>query len=157
MTDTKTSALERRRFLKAVSSVVVLAPLGGLVACSGEPEPAAPPKPAQPSAAKNTPPPAPAEPAPAEPAPSAPTRPQPAANANLPLLAETDPQAQALGYVGDAAGVDTSRFPQYTAGSRCENCALYQGKPGSEQAPCPIFAGRQVRATGWCSAYSPKA
>ena len=33
----------------------------------------------------------------------------------------------------------------------------YQGKAGDAYGGCPIFAGKQVAATGWCSAYNKKA
>jgi hypothetical protein len=39
----------------------------------------------------------------------------------------------------------------------CANCALFQGKAGDAWGGCPIFAGRQVAAKGWCSAWAKKA
>lgn len=36
----------------------------------------------------------------------------------------------------------------------CGNCALYQGKTGDDTANCPLFAGKQVAAKGWCSAWA---
>lgn len=155
MTDFSKTA-SRRQLLKAVSSVVVLAPLGALVGCSGEQEPAAPPKPPapQPAAAKPA---APAAPAAATAPPPEPATPASPATANLPLLEETNPQAQALGYVSDAANADAAKFPQFAAGKQCANCSLYQGGAGSEQGPCSLFPGKQVKAAGWCSAHSPKA
>jgi hypothetical protein len=70
---------------------------------------------------------------------------------------EKDPQAFALGYVSDATNADAKKFPKYAAGQRCGNCALYQGKPTDPAAPCPLFAGKQVLAGAWCSAWAKKA
>lgn len=73
------------------------------------------------------------------------------------MLAETDAQAKALGYVADATKADKVKFPKFAAGQTCANCALYQGKAGAAAGPCPLFAGKQVAAKGWCSAYAKKA
>lgn len=67
-------------------------------------------------------------------------------------VSESDPQAQALGYRKNAKQVDKTRFPRYAPGQVCSNCALYQAG-----GACPLFAGRQVAANGWCSAYNRKA
>lgn len=81
--------------------------------------------------------------------------------ADLPLVDEKDPSAVALGYVHDAADVDTAKFPKRTgdAGSKqfCYNCALYQGQGREGAAPCSIFPGKQVKAAGWCNAWVAKA
>jgi hypothetical protein len=77
--------------------------------------------------------------------------------ADVPMLAETDAQAKALGYVADAAKADKVKFPKFAAGQNCANCALYQGKAGAASGGCPLFAGKQVTAKGWCSAYAKKA
>ena len=73
------------------------------------------------------------------------------------MLAESDPQAVALGYKADAAKVDKTKFPKYAAGQQCANCALYQAKATDKAGPCPLFAGKQVAGPGWCSAYAKKA
>ena len=73
------------------------------------------------------------------------------------MLAESDPQAAALGYKADAAKVDKTKFPKYAAGQKCANCALYQAKATDKSGPCPLFAGKQVAGPGWCSAYAKKA
>ncbi len=73
------------------------------------------------------------------------------------MVAETDPQASALGYKADASKVDKAKFPKYAAGQVCDNCALYQGKAGSAAGGCSLFAGKQVAGKGWCSAYAKKA
>ena len=72
-------------------------------------------------------------------------------------LDEKDPQAVALGYVADAAKVDTKKFPKFAAGQNCANCALYQGKAGAASGPCALFPGKDVTAKGWCQAYAKKA
>lgn len=72
------------------------------------------------------------------------------------LVAESDPQAKALGYVANATQADTKRFPKYAAGQNCASCALYQGKAGDAAGNCPLFAGKQVAANGWCSAWAKK-
>ena len=70
---------------------------------------------------------------------------------------EKDAQAAALGYVADAKRADVKKYPKYAAGQNCASCALYQGKPADKAGGCPLFAGKQVVATGWCSAWSKKA
>lgn len=78
------------------------------------------------------------------------------AMAATPMLAETDPQAKALGYVADATKADKAKFPKYAAGQNCASCALYQGGSAAVGG-CPLFAGKNVAAKGWCSAYAKKA
>ena len=73
------------------------------------------------------------------------------------LLAESDPQAVALGYKADTTKVDKAKFPKHEVAQNCANCALYQGKAGDAAGGCPLFAGKQVAAKGWCSAYAKKA
>lgn len=151
MTDKTAAPLARRRFLKIVSSGALAAPLVGLAGCGGD------------DSSSTTPAPAPSTPA-AEPAPAS-TTPErapvettaaPATGEGMPQLAESDPQAQALSYVEDASTVDAGKFPQYSAGKDCSNCALYTGAEGSEYGPCSIFPGKLVNAKGWCSVYAPK-
>ena len=72
------------------------------------------------------------------------------------MVAETDPQASALGYKSDASKVDKIKYPRYAAGQVCTNCALFQGKADAAAAGCPLFAGKQVAGKGWCSAYAKK-
>jgi hypothetical protein len=73
------------------------------------------------------------------------------------LLAETDVQAKALGYVALGTKTDKTKYPKYTAEQLCNNCALYQGKATDAAAGCPLFAGKQVAGKGWCSAWVKKA
>lgn len=72
------------------------------------------------------------------------------------MVDEKDPQAAGLGYKADATKVDKSKAPKFAAGQNCGNCALYQGGSAASGG-CPLFAGKQVSAKGWCTAYSKKA
>ena len=65
------------------------------------------------------------------------------------MVAETDPQAGALGYKADSSKVDAKKFPTHAAAQNCGNCALFQGKAGDKAGACPLFAGKQVSASGW--------
>lgn len=67
------------------------------------------------------------------------------------LLDASSPEAKAVKYVEDAA-----KAAGATAGSRCANCALYQGAENSAQGPCQIFPGKEVKAAGWCSSWAPQ-
>jgi hypothetical protein len=80
----------------------------------------------------------------------------PALAADLPHLAETDPAAQALGYVDDTGRVPPGKYPKHQAAQECDRCNLYQGAAGAQWGPCLIFPGKAVHAGGWCSAYTPK-
>ncbi len=75
-------------------------------------------------------------------------------------VAESEPLAQAMGYVADASKTDTAKFPKRAgeAGAKqfCHNCALYAGEADSESAPCSIFQNRQVAGIGWCNAWVAK-
>ena len=79
------------------------------------------------------------------------------AQAAAPLVQETEPQAVALGYKTDATKADKAKYPKFAAGQNCANCALYQGKPTDAAGACPLFAGKQVGAKAWCSAWAKKA
>jgi hypothetical protein len=65
-----------------------------------------------------------------------------------------DPKAVALGYVENASQVDTKKYPQYVAGSNCDNCLQLQGKPGNNYRPCTLFSGKLVAVAGWCSGWT---
>jgi hypothetical protein len=73
------------------------------------------------------------------------------------MVAETDAQAQGVGYRADAAKVDKAKYPKYAAGQQCSNCVLYQGKASDASGGCGLFPGKAVAAKGWCSAYNKKA
>lgn len=66
-----------------------------------------------------------------------------------PLLAPGAPEAKAVNYVEDAKNAKGA-----TAGNTCANCALYQGASGSSQGACQLFAGKDVKAAGWCSSWA---
>ena len=70
---------------------------------------------------------------------------------------EKDPQAVALGYVHDTTKADAKKFPKHTKDQKCNNCALFQGKPADAAGGCPLFGVKQVAAAGWCSAWAKKA
>lgn len=72
------------------------------------------------------------------------------------MVAETDPQAAALGYKANTAQVDQKKFPKHTAEQKCANCQLYQSKSANDGG-CSIFPGKLVAAAAWCSAYQKKA
>jgi hypothetical protein len=74
--------------------------------------------------------------------------------ADLPKLSTADPAAAALGYVENAAQVDTKKYPAYVKGSTCENCMQLQGKAGNNYRPCAIFPGKLVAISGWCSSWA---
>lgn len=65
--------------------------------------------------------------------------------ADMEMVNPEDPTAAALQYV-----VETEM-----EGKNCMTCALYNGD--EEAGMCPLFQGKKVHATGWCSAYAPKA
>jgi hypothetical protein len=69
------------------------------------------------------------------------------------MLAEDEPAAKKLGYKADAAAVDKTAFPTYTAAQTCANCQLYQGDKGSPSGGCILFGNNDVAAKGWCSAW----
>jgi hypothetical protein len=72
------------------------------------------------------------------------------------MVAESDPQASALGYKADATKIDKKKSPKYVIGQNCASCALYQGKPNDDAGNCPLFSGKQVSKNGWCNAYAKK-
>ncbi len=79
------------------------------------------------------------------------------AQAALPKLEESDPQAKALSYIHDATKVDKTKFPKHAATDNCVSCQLFAGKAADAWGACPLFAGKQVAAKGWCSAWVKKA
>lgn len=77
------------------------------------------------------------------------------ASSGMARVDENGAQASGLGYRHDASSIDASTQARYAAGQQCSNCVLYQGGD-AEWGGCPLFAGQQVKATGWCSAYSAR-
>jgi hypothetical protein len=74
-----------------------------------------------------------------------------------PKVEETDPQAQALGYRADTTKVDAKKYPRHDNAQKCATCQLFQGKAGDAAGGCPIFAGKEVAANGWCNSWVKKA
>jgi hypothetical protein len=81
----------------------------------------------------------------------APTR---SRGADLVRLDVNDPAARALGYVENAARVDTKKYPGYVQGSNCENCLQLGGTSGNNYRPCSLFPGKSVSVSGWCSGWA---
>ena len=145
----------RRRFIEIMPFVGA----GFLAACS--------PKVETPAPSVSAPPPPPSVAAAPEPTPTpvaAPASPAPTqevakstAPAVLPMLDEKAAQAMALGYVADAARADKAKYAVWAAGRQCNGSALYQSKAGDVAGPCPLFAGKQVAAKGWCMSWVKKA
>ncbi len=79
------------------------------------------------------------------------------AQAKPAMVDEKDATATALGYVADTTKADKKKFPKHEATQQCINCAIYQGAAKDAAGGCPLFAGKQVAAKGWCSAYAKKA
>ena len=73
------------------------------------------------------------------------------------LVKDTDANAIALGYKTDGSKTDTKKYPKYAPSQNCANCSLYQAKAGDAAGACPLFAGKQVAAKAWCSAWVKKA
>ena len=71
--------------------------------------------------------------------------------ADAQLVSADDPTVKALKYTSDA-----SKAADAKPGSKCANCALYQGAAGSAQGGCLLFPGRSVNALGWCSSWTAK-
>jgi hypothetical protein len=74
-----------------------------------------------------------------------------------PDLLDTDPQAVALGYKQNTTQVDAKKYPKHTADQHCANCQLFQPMGAAATGHCPLFAGKLVHTTGWCSAWAKKA
>ena len=73
-----------------------------------------------------------------------------ASAADLPLVSPDDPTAKALKYTPDVSTATAAK-----PGSKCANCTLYQGGTAA-QGPCLLFPGKAVKASGWCSSWTPK-
>jgi hypothetical protein len=76
--------------------------------------------------------------------------------AALPLLDPNDATAKSLGFVSNAATVNTAKYTSYKPGQHCGSCIQFGGKAGDAAGTCNIFTGHYVPATGWCSAYAAK-
>ena len=79
----------------------------------------------------------------------------PDADAMMPELKETDPEAIAIGYYRNARKVDKNRYPNYQVGQRCSNCAL-AGFSSAMRKPCELIPGKLVNGAGWCTKWVKK-
>jgi len=79
------------------------------------------------------------------------------AQASPPKVSEKDPQAMALGYSEDTTKVDARKYPKHTPEQKCATCQLFVAKGKEDYGNCPLYAGKVVSASGWCSAYVKKA
>ncbi len=137
----------RRQFLQgAASAAAAIVAVTALAGCGGEPA-------ATPAPAPSTPPPPKPEAKPAAQPAAAPAA-APAADAGP--VDPSESLAQTLKYVEDASKVDAAANPAFKAGSHCANCMLYTGAEGADTGPCSLFAGRHVKAAGWCQSWAPK-
>jgi hypothetical protein len=73
-----------------------------------------------------------------------------------PRVEESDPTAQALGYLHDTSKVDQKRFPKHSATQRCANCSFFQGSATDEWGGCAMFGRKQIAGPGWCNAWAAK-
>jgi hypothetical protein len=138
----------RRSFVKILGQSTVLMPIFGLSGC-GKPQTAASTAPAAPPA-----PPAASVSGMDAQAGEVANAAQPAApGGELPHIGVDDPAARALGYSFDAATVDNARYPEHLKGQTCRKCAQFKGGPNDAWGPCMVFAGKQVNARGWCTAF----
>ncbi len=80
----------------------------------------------------------------------------PRALARPPLLTGAEPDAVALEFVPDATHIDPAAQPRFKQGSRCSRCYFFQGRKSSDDAPCTVFAGYRVPASGWCREFAPR-
>ncbi len=75
------------------------------------------------------------------------------AHAKAAMLEDSEAQALALGYHADGRDTDKAKFPNYTDGDKCSDCALFQAHVGENAGSCKLFPDKLVAASGWCSAY----
>jgi hypothetical protein len=152
------SQIDRTRRI-ALQTLLLGAAGAAVAACGGKsPAPAASTAPAADAPPPSTPAAAPAAP-PADTAAATPPAAAPTAapaGGPLPAVDPKDPQAVALGYVTDASTLDPAKNAPYQPGHRCATCVQYKGAADSTEGPCAIFAGRSVKAAGWCKVWVAK-
>lgn len=68
---------------------------------------------------------------------------------NRTLLAETEPAAKAIGYIANAAKVDSAAYPGYRRGQSCITCDFVE-LTSARQRGCTLVPDRLVMAAGWC-------
>ena len=67
---------------------------------------------------------------------------------------EADEQAVTLGYLQDAAKVDSRKYPKHATTQHCANCSFWQGKPADAWAGCAMFGRKQVANGAWCQVWT---
>jgi len=80
----------------------------------------------------------------------------PRALPRMPLLRGTEPDAVALEFVPDVAQFGPSAPREYSPGNRCGRCYFFQGRESRGPAPCTVFAGWRVPASGWCREFKAR-
>jgi len=78
------------------------------------------------------------------------------AAAELPHLTGANPSAATLGYTEDSSTVDAQRFPAHKPDQRCASCKYFQANADARYAPCLLYPGNAVNASGWCAGYVSK-
>lgn len=68
------------------------------------------------------------------------------------LVSTTDSMAVSLKYVEDATKAKT----RTNEDAICANCQFYSGASKRDAGPCSLFSGKDVKANGWCTAWSAK-
>ncbi len=81
------------------------------------------------------------------------------AGKKLPMVAESEPQAKALGYHVDAAKVDVKKWAKKGGADgktqNCGNCMLFNGGKVTtdKDGPCSLFPQKLVATAGWCNSW----
>ncbi len=73
-----------------------------------------------------------------------------AAAGALPMVDPNDSVAKAVKYVEDH-----NKSPE-SKGNHCATCGFYT-KKDADKGTCTIFAGKMVKANGWCASWNKKA
>jgi len=71
----------------------------------------------------------------------------------LPMLQESDTQAQAMHYTNDATKAGDGR----QANAFCHTCQLFTPVGDGTTGTCQVFPGKRVNHNGWCVAWTQKA
>jgi hypothetical protein len=71
--------------------------------------------------------------------------------ADVPMVDEKDPTAQALGYHCDAV-----KNPAHKADEFCNGCMFFTPTPDGKAGACVLFPGKNVCPKGWCTSWQKK-
>ena len=74
--------------------------------------------------------------------------------ADIPVLAEDDKMARAMGFRLQTEKADAAKYPKHTNEQNCAKCVHY-GTPAAETARCDVF-NKTVPKGGWCSGFSKR-